>query len=189
MKKIIFVVIIVVIGISVALYASLRKYSTDVPGPVVTQTPTISITPATTPFCFAKNVTTSIDTEGAAGSMYIKLRIKNNAAVDCQIQADSVIEVNVQDHPKNVTSLPQSTPEHSVLLLSPQAEAYAQLRVPNGPQCTAPVTRDVHIRYRISPDDTVQFNSDTKTSIQTCTDEKEVTKIDIWPWSLQPITQ
>jgi len=187
MKKVIFVILLIVAGISVALYAFLSNRSTNISVPVATQTPTISITPSVTPFCFASNITTSIDSEGTAELTYLKLRIKNNANVTCQIQSDNLIEITVQDHPKNMSQVLKTDPEQYVLILAPQSEVYAQVGFPNGKQCTATVSKSMQVQYRISPDESLSFTS-PKALIQSCSDEKEVTTIDVWSWSQEPIT-
>lgn len=190
MKKILIFICFLIAGISLVIFVFLRNSSTNNSLPAASPTPTISITPDVTPFCFESNIIASVDSEIKAESKYLKLRIKNNAGVSCQIQSDNILEIKVEGYPKNVNQEIKVSPEQYLITLSPQSEAYAQLSVPNGQNCTTSISRELDIQYQLSQDERVKFkSSQQKPSIQVCANEKEITTIDIWSWSQEPIVQ
>lgn len=156
--------------------------------------PTASVVSlGSTTFCSPTVLQPQIETEPAAGNIWGVATIANNGSVPCQIIGNNFLDANVDPSINNITLSTQGSAGSEILTLAPGQTVYSQIHYPNGPQCSGtPNQTNITFTYKISTKDLITFHAlDGKTtfSIPSCQSSKEVTDIQIWPISDQPITK
>jgi hypothetical protein len=132
-------------------------------------------------YCKLSDLAGIVSFEGAAGSTYGALGIKNTSSQACQIIGNNF--VMVAHEAQNVSVQQQESPGSDLMSLSPGQTVYTKIRYPNGAQCNGPTKQsNVTLAYKISPDESLIFKTgDGKTvqPIQVCTDAK-LTTVQVW---------
>ncbi|HVZ11695.1 MAG TPA: DUF4232 domain-containing protein [Patescibacteria group bacterium] len=164
--------------------------------PTVTLAP-IQVTATTTPkpttqsFCNLEALQANITTEGAAGSIYGTLTIKNISKSDCDIQGNQFIIA--QTPAQNVTTKQQLPAGSAIITLKQNQTVYSQIHYPNGPQCNGPIKQSpVTFSYNISPSMAVMFKNQsgsTQQMMNTCNISSDITQIDVWSISDTQVNQ
>lgn len=140
-------------------------------------------------FCTPTQLQPQMQSEGAAGSIYINLTIKNIGSKDCQINGHNFIKP--QYNASNVAVTTQGDPGQTAIILTPGQIVYSQVRFQNGPQCSSGINPiPVSLTYQISSTDEVSFKStDSKAlNLNACQNPAEQTKIDVWSISDKPVS-
>ncbi len=153
---------------------------------------TIPVKPSTntqTAYCPPNSLISTIQFDGAAGSIYGNLTIKNISSVSCQIEGSNFVDITYQVN--NISVNHQGEVGPSIITLEPNQTIYSQVRYQNGPQCSSPIKQTpVKFTYTISPNSFVTFeneNEQTTQEITTCTNSTEMTQVTTWGLSTQPI--
>lgn len=186
MKKIlIFLIIIIILILGVVVFLSQQQNNTSQPisTPAVGTSSPISMHED---LCTVEQLRGLVTTEGAAGSMYVQLTLTNISNTPC----DVVLGNNVQASffANNISQNYQESVDTQAFLLQPNASAYSQARIPNGPQCSEVKQQDVSFVYHDSQT-TINFVTSTggeNITVQACESENEQTIIEIWPLTSQP---
>lgn len=154
-----------------------------------TPPPTINYNDAS--FCTPKDLSARLTTEGAAGSIYGILTIKNTSERTCLIFGNNFI-VPISEA-KNITIKNQGQAGADIVSLTPNKEFYSQIHYPNGPQCSGQTIQEViSYRYKISQSDFVTFknqNGDIYLRIGVCRIPSEMTEVDVWGLSEKSVNQ
>ena len=182
--KVIFVIVLVCICIVGGLLLT-RRATKSLPS-LSTPTPTLT---TNFQFCNSENLEAEISFEGAAGNIYGAATIKNIGAKQCEMIADNFI--NATYAAKNISVMQQGQIGPNFVVLSPEQTVYSQIHFPNGPQCSSGTQQTpVTFRYQISENNSVTFvpaGNFPSSTITTCTAEKDITQLDVWSISLQPL--
>lgn len=143
------------------------------------------------PFCSPNQLLTQTQSQGAAGTMYVNVTIKNVSSSTCQIIGNNFLETHFDSTIQNITISHPKQPTMGIFTLTPNKTLYSLLTYPNGPQCSsAPKQQTMTLSYAISSTNSITFkNSDGPSLyIQDCTSPTEITGINIQPLSDTPIT-
>ncbi|HVZ66740.1 MAG TPA: DUF4232 domain-containing protein [Patescibacteria group bacterium] len=160
--------------------------------PAISPTPTITATntPAENSFCNPSDLVGNIVFNGAAGSIYGNLTLKNVSNKTCTIDGSNFVTASFSAQNISVVQQGQAGPD--TIALTPNQTAYSQIRYQNGPQCSSPIkTTPVIFSYQISSLGTVDFlgqNGSKSQNITTCTKLSESTTVWVWNVSKSPIT-
>jgi hypothetical protein len=196
MKKLLIpLFVLIIIILAAGIYLFVQQVYTQSATPTVTKPTIITIpSPSATPqpeFCKPSDLHATLTTEGAAGNIYGTLMIKNISKTPCPIQGKQFVEATFQA--KNLTVEHVGTPSAEVLTLQPNQTVYSQLHYPNGPQCSGPTTQvSISYSYPIAPNAKVVFQDTTGKTIQTipvCQTATEMTNLQVWGLSNEPVTQ
>lgn len=164
------------------------KYIFEI-GPLVSKSFAISANPVT--YCNPNNLTATITTEGAAGSVYGTFKITNTSSLACQILGKNYIQVEYdKTKTANLSIAYLGHTQSENFVLQPNQTIYSQFRSPNGPQCTQVTGTGVSFTYKISAKEIATFMNQGLDSltINTCVSPQENTEIQIWNMSKTPIT-
>lgn len=141
-------------------------------------------------FCKAADLQNSIEVEGAAGSIYGKLRIKNISADVCKIIANGYISPKITAI--NSAVVHAGIPGAAIIILKPGESAYSQVHYPNGPQCNGPeVQSTITFSYQTSANESVIFKDQSgrvEQNIMVCSSPSQITQVDVWSISTTPIS-
>lgn len=208
-RQVIIILGILVILVGIIAYFDMKQKSTNItqsinsPSPTISQTATPTTSSHTTvlpsastqlTYCMPANLQASISIDHAAGNVYGTLTLKNISSQKCQILGGQFIKANYDTNAiKNITITHQGQTQQQPFTLSSNQTLYSQVHYPNGPQCqTVGINQTpVTFTYQISSQDTVTFkdqNGLTQQTVQTCTSPTDMTEIQIWQLSTQPIT-
>jgi hypothetical protein len=139
--------------------------------------------------CSSKDLQASISFEGAAGNIYGNASVKNISPKECKIIGDNFITATFSA--KNIKIMQQGQIGPNSISLSPNQIVYSQVHFPNGPQCMSGIKQlPVKFSYQISEKDSVTFLSTgnfPSSTITTCVSLTEMTQLDVWSISLQPL--
>lgn len=170
---------------------------TTAPTSIPTPTPTpVTVTPnptVTISYCLPANLQATIDLSPGAGNVYGTFTLKNVSSNTCKISGGEFIGVNYDTTKvKNITVTDIGQTQSQPFILNPNQTIYSQVHYPNGPQCQSGVNQTpVTFTYKISPTSTVVFTSaqnNIPQVVQTCKSDSEMTEVQIWNMSTQPIT-
>jgi len=195
MKKLtISVILLAIVSLSFALYFLISKFSPQTP--VASESPQVSVsisqmpTSTQTALCQQNQLTGTLSSEGAAGSIYVTLELSNSGKTACEVVLGNTITTTLDA--KNIELNQKQTVGSGNFNLAPGAKVYSQAHYPNGPQCQSGVTpKPVTFLYK-SSQTSVSFTPNRQTGqvmIQTCSSQSEKTTVDIWPLSKTPINQ
>jgi hypothetical protein len=185
-KFVIISLYLVVIGIIAAIALQYFKHASPTENPVVSPTPeknnaTISGASQAV-YCKQTDLVGIISFEGAAGSIYGAIGIKNISSHACQIIGDNF--VMVAHEVQNISIDKKEYPGPALQTLSSGQTVYSKIRYPNGPQCNGPTKQStITFAYKISPDETLIFKTTegkTTQPFQTCTDASIKTTVQVW---------
>ena len=153
-------------------------------------TPTATVAPTAT-FCLPSNLEAYISSEGAAGSTYDTLNLKNISETSCQIQGDKFVKAITTALNVNVTQQGAAGPQ--LITLNPNMTVYSQVRYPNGAQCGNGIQQSpVSFQLEISPTDSITFKNtdgEAQQSMATCNSASEMTEVQVWGISDKPVTE
>ncbi len=188
------IIIVLAIGLGYFLYQSLNSpVETPItinPTPIpATAAPTSTPTASTSLFCSPSELQTTAQSEGAAGSVYLTVNIKNSGNRSCQIVGNKFIKAT--STAQNIVVKEQGQPTTVLLTIAPGQTVYSQIRYQNGPQCSGPTTETpISYSYPISPTDSLAItDSSNPLTIGVCSSPSENTTVDVWSLSLQPLNQ
>ncbi|HZE87149.1 MAG TPA: hypothetical protein VE090_02975, partial [Methylomirabilota bacterium] len=144
-------------------------------------------------YCTPQNLQTLLTLSPAAGNIYGTFTIKNISQQTCQIIGNNDItpKYNTQTVTNiNISRLGISAPQ--IFQLSSGQTVYSQVHYPNGPQCSTGIqTTPVTFSHQLSPQNTITFanqNGTTAENVTTCKAQADITTMQIWNLSSQPIT-
>lgn len=142
-------------------------------------------------FCDPTQLKSLIELEGAAGNIYGILSVQNISTKKCDIVGSNF--VNVVSSARNLTTKHVGKSGQATYSLTPSQTVYSQVHFPNGPQCNGNTEQStLTVTYNISPTNSVTFQDLTGKSAQTitvCAKDTDITKVDLWSLSTQPINQ
>lgn len=156
---------------------------TSNPFQIISESNTIS-------YCSSSNLQAFLNLSPAAGNIYGTFTLKNISNQSCSISGGNFIEVSYPNSIKNISVTHVGQTQSQPFTLSPNQTLYSQVHHPNGPQCQGPTQQvNVSFSYKISPTNSITFNTEGNTPaiVQDC-QGPEVTQIQIWQMSTQPIT-
>ena len=140
-------------------------------------------------FCSPQDIEGNLTLQGAAGNIYGDITLKNISNQKCTIEGDKFIAASFSA--TNVKILPQGQKGSSTIALRPGQIVYSQIHYPNGPQCSgSTVQTPINFSYEVSPTSIVTFAPTghlPSTTVPTCTSTNEITQIDVWGISLNPL--
>src|SRR5258706_1231267 len=145
-------------------------------------------------FCTPQDLQASLSVSAGAGNIYGKFSLKNISKSDCQILGGDFIFATYDTNiVKNITITHIGETQVSPFILSNNSPIYSQVHFPNGPQCNSIGINPVNVTftYKISPTENVTFknqNGEAAQVVQTCKTPSDLTDIQIWNMSIQPIT-
>jgi hypothetical protein len=180
MKKILFgnfILFVIILGIYL-YYRSVQVRLVMLPNP---QTP-VQTSQNPRKYCQLNDLQALVEFEGAAGSVYGNLVMKNISSTPCEIIGSNFIEpVFVAE---NIFVTHQELEGSPLILLKPDQTIYSQVRYPNGPQCSNGIVQsDVSFMYKISPSESISFHTDSGDALQrinSCKDSGEKTEVQVW---------
>jgi hypothetical protein len=197
-SAIIFIIFVIVLLAGVGVFYNQKKAIAPSPSPTLlptssptTQTSPVSSSSGNLSLCKPSQLDGDITTEGAAGSIYGNVTIKNISSTKCTIMTSNLLEAQIPTSITNITTSKVTNSDSDSTDLAPGQTIYAQIRVPNGPQCQGPTkTQNISFIMTVSKDEDLNFKTPTgKTlSVQACAGS-EKTDIQIWGWSDKPISQ
>lgn len=130
-------------------------------------------------------------TDVAAGNAYVTLTLQNTSDSSCQVIGNNFPEVQYPLAVQNFKMDQKGTPANNTFTLAPNQTIYSLIHFPNGPQCSSQAT-DVNaaVSYQISSADSVTFTptSGPTVDIPSCGKNSDITMIDLYPFSTQPVT-
>jgi hypothetical protein len=133
-------------------------------------------------FCKLSDLVGVASFEGAAGSVYGALGIKNMSPQSCQIIGNNF--VTVTHDAQNVSIEKQAAPGPDFITIPPGKSVYLKIRYPNGPQCNGTtISSAITLSYKFSPDELLTFKTAEGKStipIQTCKDNSAITTVQVW---------
>lgn len=199
MKRIILVLIVIIAALFVGMfvYSSLLK-----PTPAQDTTSHVSpikSTPTLVPtssqgYCDPKDLQALVILSPGAGNVYGTFTLKNMSQQSCEILGGTFITPEYDNNTvKNITITHMGQTEKKPFILTPGTTIYSQVHYPNGPQCQSIGinTTQIKFTYKVSPTAIIEFkdpDGNMQQSIQTCKAAKDITEIQIWNMSTQPIT-
>ena len=188
-KKVLFSVLTVVIlffvGVGIYVYRTPRSQLSVTP----LLTPVPEVTASSGPAnCTKDQLYGSMSSEGAAGSIYVDIKITNISKSSCNLTLGNNISPQIESD--NITSKYQTTSSGNVeFSLGSNESVYSRLHFPNGPQCSSGINPQ-NISFVYDPKGVnLQLKTDDNKNyltIQAC-QGSENTQIDIWPVSSLPI--
>jgi hypothetical protein len=141
-------------------------------------------------YCSSSDLQALLSLDHAAGNVYGTFTLKNISGYSCQVLGGQFIQANYTSSNTKVVHVGQ-TPSQS-FELAPGQTIYSQVHYPNGPQCSSSVTPiNVTFTYSVSPTESVTFRDQSgkaEQSVQACTSQQDITEIQVWNMSPQPIT-
>lgn len=142
-------------------------------------------------FCQSASLKALIELEGSAGNTFGMLSIQNTSTQKCAIVGSNF--VNVLSSARNLTTEHMGKKGQTTFSLTPSQTVYSQINFQNGPQCNGNTEQStLTVTYNISPANSVTFRDLTGKSAQAitvCAKNTDITKVDLWGLSLQPINQ
>lgn len=163
----------------------------SVQGSLPTPSPTRTNPHEDSSFCQPSDLKALIELEGTAENIYATLSIQNTSTKKCDIVGSNF--VNVVSSARNLTTKHVGKSGHATYSLTPSQTAYSQIHFPNGPQCNGSTEQStLTVTYNISPTNSVTFQDLTGKSAQTitvCAKNTDITQVDLWSLSPQPINQ
>ena len=189
MKKSIGIIVVIIIIVFTGVYLYNKKARQE---STITTAPTLIPTVTSNAYCSTKDLQTTISFDPGAGNMNGTVIIKNISGGQCSIIGDNSISAQYNKQTiKNISIKQNGTSDTKLFKLSPNQSVYAKVHYPNGPQCQGPtVLQNITFTYAISPTDTITFADQKgvqKQVIQVCPTPSEITTIDLWPLTTQPI--
>lgn len=153
--------------------------------PMATASPTSEAS-----WCQSDQLTATVEFEGAAGSQYGTFQIQNNAATPCVLKGENSLQLQYDSTINNIkVNFAQPTTIQEYHLEVGQS-LYAQVRVPNGPQCnSAPKQVAVSYKYLVSDRPAIVFKDATGADsfmITACTSEADITQVEMSSLSTTP---
>ncbi|HOX29784.1 MAG TPA: DUF4232 domain-containing protein [Candidatus Paceibacterota bacterium] len=147
--------------------------------------------------CSAADLSAQVIFEGAAGTIYGAMSIKNISDKACTIAGNGFPKLNYDKATvKNLNIATLGLPSASTYTLQPGSAVYARIHFPNGPQCGSGIKMaNAMLNYPIAPGIDVTFENvlpqggqnRPEFSITACNDPKDITDIKITNLSDQPI--
>jgi len=192
MKAIIVTIVVVLLGILGGIYfytQTPHQPQNPSPTPVpITSSPTVSST-----YCSPQDLVASYNSNAGAGNIYLEIMITNISNRECEVIGNNYIAAQYDTQTiKNISLHHMGTVEKDIFTLSPNQTLYSQIHYPNGPQCQGPTQAvQVVFTYAISSTSTITFNNTQEHgghSFPVCSSPTDITTIDIWNMSAQPIT-
>ncbi len=164
--------------------SQVQKQLSPVPSPS-----TISTTET---YCSPQDLQATLTLDAGAGNIYGNATIKNISAKNCQIVGSNFISAQYAQSIQNIVVTHVGQSQTNIFDLSPNQTVYSQVHYPNGPQCGSGIQiAKVKFAYAISTIDTIMFtaqNGDEEQDVTICTSPSELTTIQVWNMSSQPIT-
>lgn len=157
------------------------------------KTPPISSNLTREVFCAPSDIEAKVELEGAAGSTYGALTLKNIGDKACYLVGDNFVDVRYDLRTiQNVTVMPQGKPQESLYQIEPQQVLYSQIRFPNGAQCNGETkTINAVYAYRMTNSAEVTFKNrdqEPNNALTICASSTK-TKVDVWPLSPSQIQE
>jgi hypothetical protein len=147
--------------------------------------------------CSAADLSAQVVFEGAAGTIYGTLSIKNISDKTCTIAGNGFPTLNYDEKTvKNLNVIDLGLPSVNHYTLEPGLAVYGRINFPNGPQCSSGIhVVNATLTYGISPDITITFENvlpqggqnRPEFSITACDANKDITDVKITNLSDQPI--
>lgn len=141
-------------------------------------------------FCKPENLESTITLEGATGTTYGNLTLKNIGDKACDVDGRNYIDVRYDLRTvQNLNLNPQGNPETNVFHLEPKQILYSAIQYPNGAQCGVKSKAiNVLYAYRVTNTREVVFKlpDGTPTTLQVCENTNK-TDVKIWPLSTSEI--
>jgi len=153
--------------------------------PTIIPSPTLSSTD-----CQITDMKGTISFEGAAGSIYGTITLTNTSTVPCTLSLKNNLKLNYLSTVKNISVTYTGTPSAQAYKLFPKNSVYALIHMPNGPQCQSDIHQvQASLSYMMSTSQEISFTSRGKSEfmINSCTNQEDITKIDISELSLKPL--
>lgn len=194
-KRVILFIITVVLlgGIGIFGFRKLEETTPSKVSPTEVPSPHSSPTNTSLPYCSPQDLNALITIEGAAGNIYGTITLKNTSAQLCQILGGNIGVFYDTGNIKNITVTAVGQTQTKPIVLTQGQTIYSQVHYPNGPQCQSLGIQTVPVifTYKISPTSTISFKnkegSETQT-VQACKSSKDITDIQVWNISTEPIT-
>ena len=152
--------------------------------------------PASPVSCDASDLSASVSFEGAAGTIYGSLSIKNISNEACTIEGNNFPRLNYDENAvKNINVVNQGLPSAKQFVINPGSAVYALIHFPNGPQCNSGInTVNATLSYEIAPNINLNFEnvppqggqSQPGFSITACAASQDITQVSISNLSDQP---
>ncbi len=183
-----FILLFIFLAIVLVLAVSTNKRNTQ--SPPILNSPSAAASDAIS-YCTPDQLESTVSTEGAAGSIYATLTMKNLSTKICQVYGNKIVAVSFAKSDSNVKVTPDSLSPHQFITLQPGDTIYSQIKYPNGPQCSRGVVQNVFtITYPISESDVVNFVSQDGNALlmQVCTNS-DITDVLVWPFMGSPVTK
>lgn len=186
MKKIVIslgVVFLLCIGVSVCLHLS-NPISPSTVSPSLSPTSTSVTTPTTSQLslCTPQDLSGAVTFEGAAGSIYGTFIITNKSTNTCTIIGQSSVSLQYDADIKNIAVHQKSPVKEVRVELLPHTSISAMAQFPNGPQCSSDIKKlPVTFSYQLENNTTVAFSNDSF-QLTGCSDEAEITTIEVSPF-------
>lgn len=188
-KKLLFIIFIFILLASGYI---LFKNSTLLDNPKMTPTKTErENTEKNAAVCSPSQLEGSMNSEVAAGNVYVQVTLKNITSSPCKIKGDNELTIGYPISVTNFQTEVKGTPGKKEFTLAPNQSIYSLIHYPNGPQCSS-LAMDVNamVSYNISDTESVLFTPSTGPTldIPSCGNASEVTMIDLYPFSDTPVT-
>lgn len=171
------------IGILFLILGSIYLLHPQVANPPKPSSPT-----PTQLYCNAKDLSTTISFEGAAGSTYTTAKLVNNTDHECILHGNLFIDPTYNSSVTNFTVVHNTPQPPPVLVLPAHGVANAIIHYNNGPQCSSEVKQStVQFTYTLANNERVVFMDNAGKNnfhISTCADSSEISTIDITAFSL-----
>ena len=145
-------------------------------------------------YCLPENLAAIVSFNPGAGNVYGTFTLKNISQQKCKVLANAFISVLYDTNTvKNIAVVHVGHVSGTPFYLLPNQLLYSQIHYPNGPQCTSIGINKVSVMYsyQISPTNRVSFKNSAgkiEQTMQTCTSPTNMTQVEIWQMSSQPIT-
>lgn len=156
------------------------------PTPTATLTPTPTLSPSS---CLPNSLQATLSFQGAAGSIYGTARLTNISSRPCTLTHNKQLQLTYLPTIKNITVIHSGIIANQLFNLNPKSSLYAQIRMPNGPQCQSPIHQvQASLNYEVVPGQLVTFTNNGKPDflINAC-QGKEMTEVDIATFSAKPL--
>lgn len=147
--------------------------------------------------CAPADLSAQASFEGAAGTIYGTLSIKNISDKTCTIAGNAFPKLDYdQTSVKNLNVINLGIPSAKQFAIEPGSAVYAQIRFPNGPQCGSGINIvNATLSYAISPEISVAFDNvlggagknQPVFSITACDAGKDITDVKITNLSDIPV--
>jgi len=157
--------------------------------------PAATPTPPTISYCSSEDLKASLELSPGAGNIFGTPTLQNISNQTCMILGSGYVNVSYDAATvKNIQVVQMGTPQSEPFQLAPGGFLYSEIHYPNGPQCTSIGITPVNVAftYQVSPNMGVAFTNsqtgDNKQTVQACSSVSDITQIEVWPLSTQPIT-